>query len=230
MSEIAAGVLAALARYDTATVCNVIELFDVRPYTAGYMNESIQARFPELPPMVGFAATATLRAILPPRGPGGYDWLEDQIGRFTGLPGPAVVVFQDLDQPPVAATFGEVMCTTYKAFGASGLVTSGAGRDLEQVRAIGFPVFASGINPSHGYLHGVAIDVPVNVGGILIHPGDLLHGDGNGVTTVPPEIASDVADACAEFVAAEQIILDAMQDPSPTLPLLRAARLSTKTK
>ena len=60
---------------------------------------------------------------------------------FQDLPGPVVVVFQDLDDPAVGATFGEVMCSTYRAFGSTGLVTSGGGRDLEQVRAIDFPVF-----------------------------------------------------------------------------------------
>ena len=59
------------------------------------------------------------------------------------IPGPPIVVFQDLDDPPVAATFGEIMCSTYQAFGAAGLITSGAARDLDQVRRIGFPAFSS---------------------------------------------------------------------------------------
>ena len=89
---------------------------------------------------------------------------------FAELPGPAVVVFQDLDTPCCAATFGEVMGTTYKAFGAVGLITSGAGRDLDQVEAIGFPCFTNGTMCSHGYCHIVQIGVPVHVGGIAVHP------------------------------------------------------------
>jgi regulator of RNase E activity RraA len=50
--------------------------------------------------------------------------------------------------------------------------------------------------------------VPVHVGGTTVHTGDLLHGDRNGVTTVPLEIASAVARACAEYMAAEQVVLD----------------------
>src|SRR5207249_10997028 len=102
----------------------------------------------------------------------------------------------------------EVMCTSYKAFGAAGLITSGAGRDLDQVEAIGFPCFTNGTICSHGYCHFVQVHVPVHVGGVMVHPGDLLHGDRNGVTTIPVEHASAVAHACAEYVAAEQVVLD----------------------
>jgi len=197
-----------LRRYDTPTVCNVIELFDARPRNSGYMDGRIRACFPQLPPMVGFASTAMFRAAAPPRSGNVYGGLADQVASFAELPGPAVVVFQDLDNPIAAATFGEVMCTTYKAFGAAGLITSGAGRDLDQVEALRFPCFTDGAVCAHGYCQITHLNVPVHVGGTMVHPGDLLHGDRNGVTTVPVEIASAVARACAEYVAAEQVVLD----------------------
>ena len=105
------------------------------------MDGRIQACYPKLPPMVGYASTATFRPASPPRAGNVYAGLDEQVASFAELPGPAVVVFQDLDDPPSPATFGEVMCTTYKAFGAVGLITSGAGRDLDQVEALGFPCF-----------------------------------------------------------------------------------------
>src|SRR3954467_6537360 len=108
-SSISAATLAKLARYDTPTICNVIELFEVRPNQAGYMDRRIRAAFPEMPPMVGFAATATFRSSCPPD-KSTYVALEEQLAHFAELPGPAVVVFQDLDEPPIGATFGEVMC------------------------------------------------------------------------------------------------------------------------
>ncbi|MFO7321971.1 MAG: RraA family protein [Chloroflexota bacterium] len=212
-----------LRAYDTPTICNVIELFDVRPRTAGYMDGSISARFPEMPPMVGYAATATCRTAIQPRAGDAYSSLIEQVERFGELSGPAVVVFQDLDQPVAAATFGEIMCTTYQAFGATGLITSGAGRDLEQVRAIGFPVFTSSVNPSHGYIEILDVHVPVHVGGLVVYPNDLLHGDANGVTSIPAEIAADVADVAGEFVAAENVILSAMRRENVTLDTLREA-------
>jgi 4-hydroxy-4-methyl-2-oxoglutarate aldolase len=197
-----------LRRYDTPTVCNVVELFDARPRHAGYVNARIQACYPKLPPMVGYASTATFRAAAPPRAGNVYSGLSEQIAAFAELPGPAVVVFQDLDDPPAAATFGEVMCTSYQAFGAAGLITSGAARDLDQVEPLRFPCFAGGTMCAHGYCHIPQIHVPVHVGGVTVHPGDLLHGDRNGVTTIPVEIAAAVAHACAEYMAAEAVVLD----------------------
>jgi regulator of RNase E activity RraA len=207
-TNISPAVLDRLRKFDTPTICNVVELFDLYPRTAGYTDSRIQACYPKLPPMVGFASTATFRSAAPPRAGNVYSGLAQQVEAFAQLPGPAVVVFQDLDNPVAAATFGEVMCTTYKAFGAVGLITSGAGRDLDQVEALSFPCFTNGTICAHGYCHIPQINVPVHVGGVAIHPGDLLHGDRNGVTTIPPEVAAAVAEACPEFMAAEAVVLD----------------------
>ncbi len=174
-----------LAQFDTPTICNVIELFDVRPRTQGFMNASIKANFPEMPPMVGFASTAAFRSGAFPGKGDAYGSLEMQVAGFAELPGPAVVVFQDLDDPPVGATFGEVMCSTYKGFGSVGLITSGGGRDLLQVKAISYPVFTGSTICSHACCHILHVGMPVRVGGLVVDPGDLLHGDANGVTNIP---------------------------------------------
>src|SRR5258707_11120752 len=150
-----------LRRFDTPTVCNVIELFGMRPRTAGYMDRRIAACYPKLPPMVGYASTATFRSAAPPRAGDVYAGLSDQISAFAKLPGPPVVVFQDFDNPPASATFGEVMCTTYKTFGAAGLITSGAGRDLDQVESLQFPCFTNGTICAHGYCQIVQVHVAV---------------------------------------------------------------------
>ena len=197
-----------LSRFDTPTVCNVIELFDVRPRSSGYMNKSIVSCFPRLPPMVGYALTSTFRALSPPRSGDVYAGLDGQLNAFEQLSGPPVVVFQDLDVPSAAATFGEVMCSTYQAFGSAGLITSGTGRDLDQVEALNYPVFTNGTCCSHGSCHILSVNVPVVVGGITVYPNDLLHGDCNGITTIPAEIASDIPDACQEFADAESFVLD----------------------
>jgi regulator of RNase E activity RraA len=229
-SDIKLDTLELLRQFDTPTVCNVIELFDFRPRTTGYLDERIQACFPELLPMVGFASTATFRSAAPPRVGDTYSSLLEQVRSFSNLPGPAVVVFQDLDDPPAAATFGEVMCSTYKAFGAVGLITSGAGRDLDQVEKLGFPCFTSGTICAHGYCHTLDINVPVHVGGVTIKPGELIHGDRNGATAIPIEIASDVAQACSEYVQAETILLDVLRKGSVDLESFTRARRASKDR
>ncbi len=215
LRELSEQTLALLRRYDTPTIANVIELFGLRPRSAGFMDARIRALFPELPPVVGCAATAQMRTAFPRPERAGYAGLEQQVRRFRELPGPPIVVIQDLDDPPVAATFGEIMCASYQAFGAAGIITSGAARDLEQVRRLKFPAFAAGVICAHGYSHLVAIHEPVRVGGLAVHPGDWLHADANGVTSIPAEIAAEVAEAAEEYVAAEAVVLEYLKAGPP---------------
>jgi 4-hydroxy-4-methyl-2-oxoglutarate aldolase len=207
--------LTKLARFDTPTICNVIELFDARSRSTGYMDQRIRSNYPELPPMVGLAATAAFRSAAPPTTGDAYGSIEKQLDQFAELEGPAVVVIQDLDDPPASAVFGEVMCSTYKAFGAAGLVTSGAGRDLAQVQALDFPVFTGGTICSHGYCHLLHLGLPVRIGGLVVRTGDLLHGDANGVTSIPIDIAAEVADMAEEFIAAEELMLKYVKSGGP---------------
>lgn len=226
MTTLSPETLTRLRQFDTPTVCNAIELFDVRPRNSGYMNSAIRACFPEFPPMVGFALTSTFRSQAAPLSGSSYAGMEGQLAVFEAMPGPPVVVFQDLDAPSVAATFGEVMCTTYQQFGATGLITTGSGRDLDQVRALGFPAFTAGTCCAHGYCHILEVNTPISVGGITIRPADLLHGDCNGVTTIPIEIASEIPDVCAELATAERIVLDYVRQPDRTAAGFGKARLA----
>lgn len=229
MTPVTPDVLNKLRAFDTPTICNLIELFDVRPRSVGFMDKSIRACFPEMPPMVGFAATVTCRTAFDARIGKAYA-IDDQIARFGELSGPPVVVFQDLDSPPLAATFGEIMCTSYKTFGAVGLVTNGPGRDLDQVRAIGFPVFTDGAVCSHGYIRMFDFHIPVHVGGLAVFPDDLLHGDCNGVTSIPTSIAAELADIGDAFIAAEKVVLDALHAPGVTLAQLTEARAESRAQ
>lgn len=216
--------LAALGRYDTPTICNVMELFDAIPRTASYLDSRIRACFPQLPPMVGYAVTATFRAGAKPKAGDVYAGLDKQVRMLESIPGPKVIVFQDLDDPSVAATFGEVMCSSYKAFGGVGLVTSGTGRDLDQVEALKFPCFTNGTVASHGYCQIVELGGPVRVGGVWINPGDLLHGDRNGVAVIPHELADGIAHGCPKLAEAEAVVLDYLKQPNPTADGFAAAR------
>jgi len=213
-----------LRRFDTPTVLNVIELFEVRPRSDGFLDQSIKALFPRMPPIVGHATTATFRSACP-AGPGdAYSGFVDQVSRFLAeVPAPRIVVFEDLDGEPAAATFGEVMCSVYKAFGCAGLITSGAARDLDQVERLGFPCWARSVIASHGYCRVIDVNVPVTVGGVRIAPGDVLHADLNGVAVIPKDLVAAVALGCEKLAAAENEVLHYVNAGSPTVEGLRAA-------
>lgn len=224
MPDLSSQTLDKLRTFDTPTICNLIELFDVRPRTSGYLDARIRALFPSLPVMVGYASTAVVQTSTPPQAHATYPDLADHAQRLAEIPSPPVIVLQDLDDPPTAASCGDLMCTTYQQFGAVGLVASGAVRDLAQIEPLGLAVFASQVLPARGHFHMVQLHVPVRVGGVTIQPGDLLHGDRNGVTAIPHAIAADLAAIGDAYVAAERIVLDALEGGTPAVDRLREAR------
>jgi regulator of RNase E activity RraA len=201
-------ILRELREFDTPTICNAIEMFGVRERSSGYMSGQIRAAYADLPPMVGFASTATMRTSAVTGGLDAYKSLDRQLQHCETLAGPAVIVYQDLDEPAVGATVGEVMCSVYQSFGAVGLITSGGARDLEQVHALKFPLFMQSTICSHAYCRTIDVGVPVIAGGLQVQPGGLLHGDANGVTSVPLEIVSELADVAREYAQAERPVLE----------------------
>lgn len=209
-------VLKTLAKYDSPTICNVIELFGVRPNTSGYMNASIRAIYPKLSPVVGYATTATFRAAFPSPRSDAYKRTPEHIELMQHIPGPRIVVVQDLDEPSVAAILGEVMARLYRRFGCSAFVTNGGVRDLLQVEKLEFPLFAGSVLVSHGYPHFEDLHVPVHVGGLTVRPGDLLHADANGVTSIPLNLATKIAAACEDFVSAETELMDFLESAGAT--------------
>lgn len=207
---LAPSTLDTLRRYDTPTLANAIETFDVRPRDTGYAGHEIRCVFPDMGVMVGYAATATIRA----RGAGGTDHREQLFRHVRSVPGPGVVVVQDLDDPPACgALWGEVMSTTFHALGCAGVVTDGCVRDLDEVRKIGFRFFARAVGVSHAYVRTETVGDPVTVGGLEVRPGDLLHADKHGVLLIPHDIAAEVPAAADRVIAREQTFLAWVRSP-----------------
>jgi 4-hydroxy-4-methyl-2-oxoglutarate aldolase len=205
--------LDALRRLNTPTVSNAIEAFNTRPRSEGFMDPSIRCIFPELGVMVGYACTATVSA----REPAPPDL---QVSRFEqwdnvlSIPAPRVMVIHDLDDPPAVGSYwGEVQSNIYRALGCVGTVTDGSVRDLDEVRELGFHFFAAHVSVSHAYVHLVDFGQLVKVGGLTVHPGDLIHADQHGVLVVPHKVARDVVAAAAEVERVERQIIDYCKSP-----------------
>jgi 4-hydroxy-4-methyl-2-oxoglutarate aldolase len=215
-------VLLDLRRFDTPTVANAIETFNVRPRHEGFVRPEIRSIFPEFSPMVGYAVTGKIRAAAaPPKGVA-YTRRHDWWDFIASLPLPRVIVLEDLDDPPGVGSFwGEVNGSIHKALGCVGAVTNGCVRDLKEVREMGFHFFAQHVAVSHAYVHMVEFGQPVRIGGLTIKPGDLLHGDLHGVHSVPVEIAPKIPEAVAKLVANERRTIDYCQSPGFTLEGLK---------
>ena len=207
-------ILDALRRYDSCTLSNAIETFDIRPRDTGYLSPSIRCIFPDLPVMVGYATTMTIRAR------GNQPRLHDEpLWRHVeSVPGPRVVVVQDLDDPPGCGAFwGEVMSSVFTALGCEGTVTNGCVRDLKEVRDIGFRYFAESVGVSHAYVRWEQVGTPVEVGGATVHPGDIVHADRHGVLLIPSEIAKELPAAADKVVEREQNLIRWVRSPEFTI-------------
>ncbi len=196
--------LEALKRFDSPTLSNAIETFAIRPRDEGYMSMDIRCFFPELGPLVGYAATATIRA----RGEPAHGDQTALYQHVREIPQPCVVVVQDMDEPPgCGSLWGEVNATIFGALGCAGCITDGCVRDLKEARAMGFQFFARGPGVSHAYVRVESAGQPVTVGGLRVSPGDLIHADQHGVLLIPREIAAQLPAAAEQVIAGEQALL-----------------------
>ena len=202
-----------LKTLDTPTICNAIEIFKVRGRVEGFLGMDLRCLFPELGAMVGYALTVTVDSTTPGVSQDVNVW-QEWVRAMAAAPKPTVLVFQDVGpQPRKSAHMGEVMATLAQRLGAVGLVTDGGVRDILEVQRLGFHYFAAGVVPSHGNPRLLEVNVPVTLDGVPIEPGDLIHGDINGVTTIPLSIAGQVTEAALRIRTAEAEVLDYIKGP-----------------
>jgi 4-hydroxy-4-methyl-2-oxoglutarate aldolase len=221
--------LEALRRYNTPTISNAIETFNVRKRHLGFLPHTIRCLLPDLGVIVGYAVTSQTRAAYSTES--SPDIIADYFRYVAAAPGPKIAVGQDLDDPPgLGAQFGEVTASIHKKLGCVGHITDGCPRDLDEVHALGFPVY--GLNPcvSHAYVRLVDFGKPVRLAGVEISPGDLIHADRHGVCIIPLEVAPRLLDACAEVERLEKPLLDMCRSDNFDLEAYLEARAAMKAK
>lgn len=201
-----------LKRVDTPTVCNAIEVaqgkrgFD--DFTRGTMVCSAPGQA-----MVGYARTARIQAVNPPteaadvikaRRMAYYEYMSEG-------PRPGIAVVQDMDVPnAIGAYWGEINTNVHKAFGLNGALTDGVMRDLGDLPD-GFPVVAGSIGPSHGFVHVVDFDQPVQIFGMAVTAGALVHADRHGAVVIPDDVVPGLEAAIAQLFKSEKVVLDAVK-------------------
>ncbi len=213
-----------LARLDSCTVANAIETFDVRLRNTGFTDSRVRCIFGELPPVVGYAATARVRTSEPPMEGSSYFDRTDWWIHILTIPAPRIVVVEDTDaHPGLGAFIGELHANILLALGCVGVVTNGAVRDLPAVRAAGFQMFAGNVSVSHSYSHVFDFGHTVEVGRMKVRAGDLLHGDLHGVQTVPIEIAAKIPRVAQEITEQEEKLIALCKSKNFTIENFREA-------
>jgi regulator of RNase E activity RraA len=220
--------LTELAAYDTPTICNALELLVPERRASGFTTETLICPFPGRKPMVGYAKTGTIRAMEKPT----LDAAALRRGRLDYYryiaegASPKVVVLQDLDPCKGFGCFwGEVNTAIHRGLGCEGVVTDGGVRDLDAV-APDFGVLCGKVTPSHAYVRPVAFGDEVNICGMAVRSGDLIHADRHGAVVIPLDSARRVAAAAALCVRREVPILQAARGPGFSIERLEAALAS----
>jgi 4-hydroxy-4-methyl-2-oxoglutarate aldolase len=215
--------LEALGRLDACTLANAIETFGERLRNEGYADATIRCLFPRLPPMLGYAATIKIRGSAPPTADSLYPDRTDWWDYILSVPAPRVVVVQDIaTHAGLGALVGVVHMNILRALKCVGVVTNGAVRSLPEAESAGFHFFAGSVSVSHAYVHIIEIGTPVEIAGLKLQSGELLHGDVHGVQSVPLNIASRIPPVAAQIAAWKQELVAICQSPDFTAEKLRA--------
>lgn len=199
-----------LRSVDSPTIANAIERFDVRDRSDGYLGGPVQCAFPELGVMAGRALTVTMSNSLGAVASREGWWRMWEA--LDAMEGPVVLVFADASgEPHRVAYAGEIMGRLARRLGAVGIVTDGALRDVDEVRALGLHYFMRYPVVSHANFEIVAVGDPVSLWGQRVETGDILHGDVNGVVVVPAETLATLpaeVDAVRTAEAAEMAFIE----------------------
>jgi regulator of RNase E activity RraA len=213
--------IAFLKTVDTATVSNAVELLKVRPDSQGFASLDLKCLFPEFGPMCGYAVTAQVETVTlgAPKSEEAFVELFEAVERS---PKPAVVVVQEIGGDRDRATHaGEIMASIFTRLGAIGLVSDCGVRDLTAVRKLGFHYFARGAVASHANYRIVRTGTPVEIEGVTIRTGDLLHGDENGLITIPDAGREQLPELVATILSKERALLDFVHGEGFTASQLR---------
>jgi regulator of RNase E activity RraA len=197
-----------LKSVDTPTLSNAIEVCGVRRWNTGFAPLELRCLFPEFGRMAGYAVTAQVETMTQTEPRDNARFLE--LYRLVEQsPKPAVVVLQEIGGfPGYAAHCGEIMATFFRRLGAIGLVSDCGVRDVPEVRAMGFHYFARGTVASHAYFRIVRAGVPVQILGMEVRPGEILHGDENGLITVPSGLEDRLPAAVEQVRSTERKLMD----------------------
>jgi regulator of RNase E activity RraA len=206
---------------DSPTLSNAVERLQIRPRNTGFTPLEIRCLFPELGRLCGHAVTAQVETVTQLHSTEERTFLE-LLKAVEDSPKPAVVAFQEIGgHGNYAAHCGEVMATAFTRLGAVGLVTDGGVRDVPEVRALRFHYFCRGTVASHANFKIVRVGVPIQIFGLEIKPGDLLHGDENGLMKIPASALANIEGAVEHVRARERRLMDFMRAPDFSVEKLK---------
>lgn len=178
--------LLGLRRWNTPTIFNGLEPYTKHDRLKLVNLDPVTDFMPHMGAMVGYAVTLTIEPSNPAHGEANPDGWRQWFTYVASIPGPKVVLCQDLDKPQTyGACFGEVNCSTYRQLGCVGAIVDGSVRDVNEMHYSGLKVLAKRLSVSHAYGHPVSWGTAIECFGIKVEPGQLIHADPHGFIAVP---------------------------------------------
>jgi len=202
-----------LQGFDTPTIVNALEIVRGSRFVTGFTRQRLIACNDKLPPIVGYARTASIRSSTPFDAASRKEKLLAYYDHVAAAPGPTVTIIQEVDhQPGVGAFWGEVNTNVHWGLGCKGAVTNGSMRDLDAMNPQ-FLCLAATLSPSHAWVHVVDVGQRVDVLGMVVVPNDLVHADRHGAVVFTPAEAEKLPAAIDLMARKEKVMLDAARAP-----------------
>lgn len=186
-----------LKRWNTPTIYNGWEqITGSDPGKDGFNLEETVDFMPQMGAMVGYAVTVVIEPGNPEHSKKNPDAGHQYREYIASLPGPKIVIVQDLDKPHNYGSFwGEVNSNIHRALGCVGTITDGSIRDVDEMCNAGFKALARRLSVGHAYSVPVDWNCEVEVFGRKIYPGQLIHADKHGFLAIPDEDAENLLEA-----------------------------------
>lgn len=186
-----------LKRWNTPTIYNGWE--QITHHDAAHLCfnlEECRDFMPAMGPMVGYAITLQVEPGNPKYQRAGTTVSSEFRRYIASLPGPKIIVVQDLDKPACFGSFwGEVTSNTARALGCVGTITDGAIRDLDEMNNAGFKAIARRLCVGHAHSIPVRWNCEVEAFGVRVQPGQLIHADKHGFLVIPEEDETSLLEA-----------------------------------
>ena len=194
-----------LQRWNTPTIYNGWEQITKQNAAADAFNlEETRDFMPQMGPMVGYAVTVAIEPSNPAHRTAAPNGGADYRRYVASIPGPKIVIVQDLDKPGVIGSFwGEVNAHLHRALGCVGTITDGAIRDLDEMTNAGFKALARRLCVGHAFVHPIRWGCEVEIFGRKVRPGDLIHADKHGFLAIAPEDQARLLEAACFMDANE---------------------------
>ncbi|MFD0915215.1 RraA family protein [Pseudahrensia aquimaris] len=203
-----------LARCDTPTVCNAIEVAQGKRGFESFTRQQMVWSDPSRRSVVGYARTAKIAGANPPTQSAEVlrARRKNYFRHMASGPRPGIAVVEDTDGDAArGAWWGEVHAYVHmNVCNLSGALTNGLLRDMDDMPE-GFPILAGSLGPSHGFVHVVETGTPVTINGLSVKDGDLVHADCHGAVVIPTDVQPKLKRAIKTLFDSEAIVLDPLK-------------------